>query len=166
MYAWARERQREGSENPKQALHHQTHGPGLKLRNHVLRSWPVLKLIVRRLTESPRHHQFSFIGLVTVRLRIQGTLKGKAKCWTKKKDAVLGHLNGSVGWMSNSWFWLRSWSQGCRIESRIRLHTECGACLGFPLSLSVSVSLFLSDSLSLSLLLLPPPLACTLSLSL
>ena len=33
-----------------------------------------------------------------------------------------GRLGGSVGWAStNSWFWLRSWSHGCEIESYIRL---------------------------------------------
>ena len=49
-----------------------------------------------------------------------------------------GHLGGSVGWVSNSWFQLRSWSQGCGIEPRIRQCTECGACLRFSPSLSLS----------------------------
>ena len=48
----------------------------------------------------------------------------------------LGHLGGSVIWVSNSWFRLRSWSCSCEIESCIKLWAGCGACLRFSLSLS------------------------------
>ena len=37
-------------------------------------------------------------------------------CWTGDSWAAKyasGHLGGSVSWVSNSWFQLRSWSQGC-----------------------------------------------------
>ena len=60
-------------------------------------------------------------------------------------------LGGSVSWASDSWFWLRSQSQGCEIKPRVRLFTECGACLRFSLSLSLSA---------------PPSLVCPLAVSL
>ena len=63
---------------------------------------------------------------------------------------MLRRLGGSVGWASDSWFWLKSWSQCCGIEPHVGLCTECGACLRFSLSscpsprpvhaLSVSIS--------------------------
>ena len=81
--------------------------------------------------------------------KLGNTLKG-----TKKR-----HLGGSVGWVSDSWFWLRSWSQGRGIKPHIRLHTECRTYLRFSLSLCLSLSLSLSFC--------PFPLfLCSLSLSL
>ena len=62
-----------------------------------------------------------------------------------------GHLSGSVGWASDSWFQLRSWSQGRGIEPRIGLHTECRACLSFSLSFPLSLPPTHTLSLSLSL---------------
>ena len=56
----------------------------------------------------------------------------------------MGGLGGWIGWASESWFQLRSWSQGCGIEFRVGLCTDHGACLGFSLSLSLSLSLLLS----------------------
>ena len=50
--------------------------------------------------------------------------------------SILGLLGGSVGWTSNSWFRLRSWSQGHEIEAHFGLHTQQGVCLQFPLSRS------------------------------
>ena len=41
----------------------------------------------------------------------------------------MGRLGSSVGWASHSWFWLRSWSQGCGMEP----HAGCGVCLRFSL---------------------------------
>ena len=37
------------------------------------------------------------------------------------KTKYVGHLGGSVGWATNSWFWLRSWSQDCEIKPHICL---------------------------------------------
>ena len=63
---------------------------------------------------------------------------GKILCGTwfvyNFKIYFKGHLGGSVSWASDSWFWLRSWSQYCGMESCVRLCSEQGACLGFPLS--------------------------------
>ena len=35
-------------------------------------------------------------------------------------------LDASVGWVSDSWFQLRLWSQGCGFEPRFGLCAECG----------------------------------------
>lgn len=48
------------------------------------------------------------------------------------------------------WFRLRSWSKGRGIELRVRLCTECEACLGFSLSLSLSQPLPHSLSLKIN----------------
>ena len=45
------------------------------------------------------------------------------------------------GWVSSSWFWLRSQSQGCGIKPCVRLCTEHGTCLRFSLSLCLSLPL-------------------------
>ena len=39
------------------------------------------------------------------------------------------HLDGAIGWASDSWFWLRLWSQCCEIEPSIRLSAQHGVCL-------------------------------------
>lgn len=66
---------------------------------------------------------------------------------------IMVHLGGSVNWASDSWFQLRSWSQGHGMEPRRKPRTEpsagllieyCGACLEFSLSLSPSSPLSLS----------------------
>lgn len=44
---------------------------------------------------------------------------------------IPGHLGGSVCWVSDSWFWLRSWSQGWEIQPCVGLCTEHGVCLRF-----------------------------------
>ena len=51
------------------------------------------------------------------------------------------HLGGSVGWASDSWFRLRSWSQGRGIKPHTGICAEYGTCLRFSLSLSLSLSL-------------------------
>ena len=51
---------------------------------------------------------------------------------------VFGHLRGSVNRASDSWFQLRSWSQGCGIKPCIRFCTEHEACLKFSFSLPSS----------------------------
>ena len=38
----------------------------------------------------------------------------------------VGHLGGSVSWLSNSWSQLRSWSHGPELEPHIQLHTGRG----------------------------------------
>ena len=58
---------------------------------------------------------------------------------------ILGHLSGSVGWASDSWFWLRLWSHGFETEPCIRHHAPQGACWRFspsapPASCALSVS--------------------------
>ena len=55
-----------------------------------------------------------------------------------------------LGWVSNSWFQLRSWSHGHGIQLCVGFHTERGACLrlSLPLALSPTCSLSLSPSLS------------------
>ena len=66
------------------------------------------------------------------------------------KNYILGHLVGSVGWATNSWFHLRSWSHGSWDQALHQaLCWQWGACLGFSLFPSLSV----------------PPLARSLSLS-
>ena len=51
---------------------------------------------------------------------------------------------GVSGWLSrlrsDSWFQLRSWSQGCGIKPNIGLCAEGGACLRFSRSLPLSFS--------------------------
>ena len=72
-------------------------------------------------------------------------LKSKRRCarWLSR---------ASIGWGSDSWFRLKSWSQGRGNEPCGRLCAECGACLW--LSLTVSLPLLCSSlctrSLSLS----------------
>ena len=49
--------------------------------------------------------------------------------------------------MSDSWFRLRSWSQGPWVQALCQsLYWQCGACLGFSLSLSLSAPSLLSLS--------------------
>ena len=66
---------------------------------------------------------------------------------------ITGSQGGSVGWVANSWFWLRSWSYSYEIEPWVRLHAECWACLRFSayLSLCPSFSCIYMCMLSLSL---------------
>ena len=47
----------------------------------------------------------------------------------RSKVSVYWCLGGSVGWASNSWFPLRSWSQGCEIEPRDELGSQIRVCL-------------------------------------
>ena len=54
--------------------------------------------------------------------------------YSQLKVHFRGHLGGSVSWVSNSWFRLKSWSQSHVIKSCIWLCTEYGGCLGFFLS--------------------------------
>jgi len=65
--------------------------------------------------------------------------------WCLFLSSGLGHLDGSTGWESNSWFWLRSQSRGHEIGPHVGLYTRCGVCLGFfpPLPLPL-VTLSLS----------------------
>ena len=56
-------------------------------------------------------------------------------------------LGGSVSWASDSWSWLRSWTQGGEIAPCIGLRAHWGVCLRFSLSLSLC----------------PSPLVCSLS---
>ena len=57
-------------------------------------------------------------------------------CYTSIKSLLKGHLGGSVGWVSNSWFWFRSGHDPKFVGSSptFELCTECGACLRFSLS--------------------------------
>ena len=64
----------------------------------------------------------------------------------KKKTWPWRRLGSSVSWVSNSWLWLRWWSQGHEMEPCIRLPTQCGVCLRFY----VSISFCPSPSYSLS----------------
>lgn len=66
-----------------------------------------------------------------------------------KRLLTLEWLDGSVGWMSGSSVWLRSWLQDCGIEPRTRFHAQHGTCLTSSLSHSLSLS---SCSCFLSLL--------------
>lgn len=43
-------------------------------------------------------------------------------------------LSGSVSWMSDSWFPLRSWSQERGIEPPVGLHAQCGVWLSLSFS--------------------------------
>ena len=71
---------------------------------------------------------------------------GLLNFYLKKKKESLGLLGGSVSWASTSWFWCRSWSQGCGIKPCI---------VGFMLSVepawdSLSVPLPLSPACAVS----------------
>ena len=70
-------------------------------------------------------------------------------------EAIQGCLGGSVSWMSDSSFRLRSWSQGYGTKPC----AKCGGCLRFSFSLPPSLPLSLSPSLPPSLppLLYPSP---------
>ena len=70
---------------------------------------------------------------------------------TAVKKRLTGRLGGSVGWVSGSWFQLRSWSRGLWSSSPPSgpALTACGP-LGFSLSLPLPLPL-LARSLSLSL---------------
>ena len=78
--------------------------------------------------------------LVKIRKRDSGEHSLLGMFWLKL-IWVLGHLGGSVGWLSDSWFQLRSWSHCCGIEPPIALYAEHRACLGFSLFLSLSLAL-------------------------
>ena len=73
--------------------------------------------------------------------------------FAKSRMNELGHLGGSIDWVSNSWFWLRSWSRGSWVQAlHLALHWQCRACLGFsPSSLPCpspvhALPLFLSQN--------------------
>ena len=61
------------------------------------------------------------------------------------KEYSPGHLGGSVGYASNSWFRLRSWSQGCKMEPYTGLCVQCRIDLRYsqPLPLHLVLSCFL-----------------------
>ena len=62
-----------------------------------------------------------------------------------------GCLGGSAGWVSDSWFWLRSWSHSAWVGApRRALHWQREACLGFSLSPSLCLSPTHAVSVSLS----------------
>ena len=52
--------------------------------------------------------------------------KAKQESYPNSTDieSSWGHLGGSGSWVSNSWFQLGSWSQGCGIEPCVSLHTQ------------------------------------------
>ena len=56
----------------------------------------------------------------------------------------VGFLGGSVSWVPDSWFQLRSWSRGRDIKPHIRLFAGYGACLRFSFSLSLCPTLALA----------------------
>ena len=69
-----------------------------------------------------------------------------------EENSYHGCLGGLVSWASDSWFWLRLWSQGYGIEPHIPLCAEHGATWDFlSLLLSLCLSPLLVLSLSLSL---------------
>ena len=72
------------------------------------------------------------------------------ECSFKTRESM-GCLGGSVGWASNSWFQLRSWYQGHRIETHVGLCAKCGACLGFFLCLPLPHSPAYAHAYTLSL---------------
>ena len=51
-------------------------------------------------------------------------------------NGKMGALGGSVGWVDNSSFGLRSRSQGCEIKPYLWLHTKQEVCLRLSFSLS------------------------------
>ena len=55
-----------------------------------------------------------------------------------------GCLGGSVGWVSDPWFRLRSWSHGWLVQAlHHALRWQCRACFGSSLSFSLPLSLSL-----------------------
>ena len=65
-----------------------------------------------------------------------GLRKGRGK----DKNTFWDPLGGSVHSASDSWFWLRSWTQGPEIQPEVGLCTGCGACLRFSLFLFLCLS--------------------------
>ena len=64
--------------------------------------------------------------------------------WEKNKmKLVSGRLGGSVGEASDSWFRLRSWSQGCEIKPHVGLCADTTEPAWDSLSLSLSLPLSL-----------------------
>lgn len=52
-------------------------------------------------------------------------------------------LGNTVGQVSDSLLWFRSWSLGCRIKPGVRLHGQCSVCLEFlslPLPLPLQIN--------------------------
>lgn len=67
-----------------------------------------------------------------------------------KKEQIQGRLGGSVGQMSNSWFWLGWWLQGCEIKAPWRTWSLLNI-LDLSRSLCPSPHLSLLSSLSLKI---------------
>ena len=59
-------------------------------------------------------------------LRRKTSSKSNGPIWGKIKN-LLGHLGDSVGWMSDSWFRLRSGPQDCEVEPHVVLSSK-SAC--------------------------------------
>ena len=107
-------------------------------------SYSSLSIQVRSnvLQDQPKHH-----GEKLRKVYIVFLAYSLYNCVSFRKVASFqGHLGGSVGWASNSWFQIRSWSWGHETELSIWLHIQLGVCLRFNLSLSLCSSLhFLSN---------------------
>ena len=73
----------------------------------------------------------------------QGIKSYQSKGIHRKAGIFLGHPADSISWVSDSWFQLRSWSQGPGIEFYFGLCTQQRVCLRFFLSFCLSPSLSL-----------------------
>ena len=103
----------------------------------------IIKILLTRIWQK----SWPNLGLVHCESRVNFCCHA---CFWRSREHCWGYLGGSVRWVSDSWFQLRSWSQGCGIKARIRLCTEHGACLRFSLSPPLPFSPVCVCSLSLS----------------
>ena len=101
--------------------------------------------LVSLMAQDVCHGASNYIWIPAYRMRKR--VKGESRPF---KEISQGASCGSVGWVSNSWFALRSWSQGRGIEPWLRLHAEREACLRFSFSLPLPFSPTCDLSFSLS----------------
>ena len=120
---------------------------GLDLMTFVVLSWPcVWCMEMNILTWDRKRSKINFLRFRTWAFMILNQIQWWeiplllmiiTFTWLvyKVKKVFLGQLGDLVGWVSESWFWLRSWSRGCEIEPWVRLGALWGACLRLSLSL-------------------------------
>ena len=84
--------------------------------------------MVRRLRDATKRTSMSTTEVPELEARENGNGR------LATEMTVKGPLGGAVSWVSDSWFQLRSWSQGHGTEPGKGLCAKCGACLGFLLS--------------------------------
>ena len=86
---------------------------------------------------SPPSLSFYFTKLLAILVKLTFVDMFLETCFPGGAKACKGTFLGAPGWLSqlsvDSWCRLRSWPWGGEMEPRVRLCTECGACLRFSL---------------------------------